>query len=73
MPAFALVHAADDFGSVVAAGLREDARVVVYRAALRVVCAEIETADAGEADGGRTHGAGFEGDIQIAVGKAFVF
>jgi hypothetical protein len=44
---------------------------VLYRAALGIVAAKIEPADAGEGDRRRAHRARFERDIDIGIDEAF--
>ena len=60
--------AADDLGAVVARRGVEYAGAVIDPAALRVVGAENQAADAKQADGVGAHRAGFQGDDEIAVG-----
>ena len=57
---------------MVAGRLAEEADAVVDAAALRVLRAVVEPADAGKRDCRRAHGAGFERDIEIGAGKPFV-
>ena len=47
----------------------EDARAVLYAAAFGVVGGENQFPDARKADGLGAHGAGFEGDVEIASHK----
>ena len=56
---------------MVAGALREEAGAVFDCAHFRVIGTEIDAADAGVGDGTGAHGAGFEGDVEIAVGEAF--
>jgi len=66
-PRPALLDAAIDVRLMVAGRLLEPAGPVLDGAALGVVGAVIDPADAGEADGGGAHGAGFQGNIEIAI------
>jgi len=63
----ALAQAAVDLRRVMAGRLREEPRSVFHRAAFFVAGGEIKPADAGKGDRPRTHGAGLQGDIEIAV------
>ncbi len=51
-------------------GLGEKAGAVFYGTHLWIVGTEVDTADAGVGDGASAHRAGFEGDVEIAVGEA---
>ena len=62
--------AADDLGAVVAGGGLEDPGAVIDAAALRVVGAENQAADAEQADGVGAHRAGLQRDDQVAVWQA---
>src|SRR5579864_8002081 len=65
-----LVDPAIDLRAVVAGRLLEEARAVLDGAALGIVGAEIEAADARERDRGGAHGAGLERDVEIALLEA---
>jgi putative glutamine amidotransferase len=67
---FRFGDAAIDLRPVMAGRLIEDARPVLDAAALRIVGAEEQAADAEEGDGLRAHGAGLERDIEVAGGEA---
>jgi hypothetical protein len=54
-----------------AGGRSKEPHAGIDRAALGVGRAVIEPADAGERDRARAHGAGFEGDIEVAVDQPF--
>ena len=64
-----LLDAAVDLGPVVGGRLLEQPRPVLDRTALWVVGAEIEPAQAGQADRRGAHRARFEGDVEIAIGE----
>src|SRR5579859_812741 len=61
---------ADHLRRMVAGRLAVDARPVIDAAALRIIGAEIEPADAGEGNRRRAHRAGFQGDIEVALDQA---
>jgi 23S rRNA pseudouridine2605 synthase len=65
-----LADAAIDLGPVVARGLVIEARPVLHRSHLRIGSTEIEPTDSREGGRGGTHGAGLQGDIEIATDKA---
>ena len=67
-----LPDAAIDLRRVVAGRLREEARAVLDRAALRVVGREIEAADAGERDRARAHRTRLERHVEVAADEAVV-
>ena len=66
----ALGHTADHLGPVMRGGLVEDARPVLDPAALRVVGAEHQPADAKERDRRGAHRAGLERHPEVAVRQA---
>ena len=63
-------NAAIDFRLVVAGGLGKDFRAVIDAAALGVVGAEVDAADAGEGNGCRAHRAGLQRHIEVAFRQA---
>ena len=56
---------------MVAGGLREKAGAVFDSTHFWVIGSKVNAADAGVGDGTCTHGAGFEGDVKVAVSQAF--
>ena len=62
--------AADDFGGVVAGGLGEEARAVFDGSPFGVISRKDDATEARETDGGSAHGAGFERDVEVAIGEA---
>jgi hypothetical protein len=63
--------AANDYRTVVAGGRGEYSGAVIDSAALWVIRAEDQPADAEQADGVGAHRAGFQGDDQVAIGQAW--
>ena len=61
--------AVEDFGDVVALRMAEDPRALRHAAGFRVGGAVDQPRDAGLADGGGAHRAGFEGDIERVAGQ----
>src|ERR1700737_4575430 len=64
-----LLDAAVDLGLVVGGRLFEQPRAVLDGTTLWIVGAEIEPAKASQADRRGAHRAGFEGDVEIAIGE----
>lgn len=58
-------NSSDDFGLVMTGGLVEEAATVIDPTPLGVSGTVNNTAEAREADGSSTHGAGFEGHIEV--------
>src|SRR5271166_5370399 len=65
-----LLDAAVNFRPVMRGRLVEQAGAVLDGAPLRIIRPEIEPAETGQADRRGAHRAGFEGDVEIAFGKA---